>query len=282
MSDRQRSRIRQVTGLIERHRNRLLAAVAVVMVYALLGFLVAPWLVKKSAVESVRENLDAELRIAEVAINPFVLSLRVDGLELDDPSGDAFARVEEIFVNFQLSSLFRWAWTFDEIRIASPEFDVARDSAGMLNVARFEMPDTPEAPAESYGEEEGMFAEQQREVLEALFTERAEAGDPELALEELRAGHTTLTEAAEDEEPQEQFDALVYTNDLRRRLIELQPLADTELDALALERRNNTQAAIVAIDPELQSRIRLVEPQDVGAEDDGIHMKVAVTASAEE
>jgi hypothetical protein len=99
-----------------------------------------------------------------------------------------------------------------------------------------------------------MFAEQQREVLEALFIEQSEAGDPELALEELRAGHTTLTEATEDEQPQEQFDALAYTNDLRRRLIELQPLADTELDALALERGNNAQAAIVAVDPALQSR----------------------------
>jgi len=137
------------------------------------------------------------------------------------------------------------------------------------------------AAMESDGEEKGMFAEQQREVLEALFTEQSEAGDPELALEELRAGHTTLTEATEDEEPQEQFDALAYTNDLRRRLIELQPLADTELDALALERGNNAQAAIVAVDPALQSRIRLVEAKDVGSEDDGIRMKVAVRASAE-
>jgi hypothetical protein len=139
MSDRQDNRIRQVGGVVERHRNKLMGVVAAVMVYAVLGFLVAPWLVKKNAIEAVQENLNAELRLGNVAINPFVLSLRIDGLELDDPAGAPFARIEEIFVNFQLSSLFRWAWTFDEFRIASPQLYLSRNGEGMLNAARFEM-----------------------------------------------------------------------------------------------------------------------------------------------
>ncbi|MGH8165856.1 MAG: hypothetical protein ACREQ1_01375 [Woeseiaceae bacterium] len=77
------------TQAFTRHRHKLLAVVAVVMLYALLGFCLLPWVVKSNAIKSVKENLNAELGIADVAINPFVLSLSIDGLELDDPAGAA-------------------------------------------------------------------------------------------------------------------------------------------------------------------------------------------------
>lgn len=103
----QSDRVRRIGQSALRYRNVLLAIIAIALAYAALGFLVAPWLVQKNAIESVKENFNASLRLENVAINPFVLSLRVDGLELDDPSGAAFARAEEIYVNFQLSSLLR-------------------------------------------------------------------------------------------------------------------------------------------------------------------------------
>ncbi len=118
-----------------RYRKLLIAAVSILVLYSVLGFLVAPWLVEKQALKSVRENMNAELRLHKIAINPFVLSLKIDGLEFDDPRGMPLARVEQIFVNFQLSSLFRWALTFDEVRFDAPELFVARDAAGDMNIA---------------------------------------------------------------------------------------------------------------------------------------------------
>ena len=118
-----------------RYRKPLIAAVSILVLYSVLGFLVAPWLVEKQALKSVRENMNAELRLHKIAINPFVLSLKIDGLEFDDPRGMPLARVEQIFVNFQLSSLFRWALTFDEVRFDAPELFVARDAAGDMNIA---------------------------------------------------------------------------------------------------------------------------------------------------
>ncbi len=118
-----------------RYRKPLIAAVSILVLYSVLGFLVAPWLVEKQALKSVRENMNAELRLHKIAINPFVLSLKIDGLEFDDPRGMPLARVEQIFVNFQLSSLFRWALTFDEVRFDAPELFVSRDAAGDMNIA---------------------------------------------------------------------------------------------------------------------------------------------------
>lgn len=107
----------------------------VVVVYTLVGFLLAPYLLQKTLVQTMQRDFDAELRVESIEINPFWLSLRINGLELDDPRGEPSARVQEFFANFQLSSLFRLALTFDEIRLTGPQLFVARDRNGAMSFA---------------------------------------------------------------------------------------------------------------------------------------------------
>jgi len=125
----------KLASSLDQHKTKALWIAVLLAVYAVLGFFLAPWIVKKNAIEYVQEQYGAELRIEHVAVNPFVLSLRVDGLQMDDPAGDAFARFDQFNANFQLSSLFRWAPTFAEVRFDAPELFIARDSAGELNLA---------------------------------------------------------------------------------------------------------------------------------------------------
>ena len=117
----------------QRYRKPLVIAATAVVVYALLGFFLAPWLVKNTATDAVRENLGVELRLRKVTVNPFVLSLGINGLELDDPDGEPFLAIDRVFINFQLSSLFRWALTFREFHIESPKLHLARDGDGEFN-----------------------------------------------------------------------------------------------------------------------------------------------------
>jgi uncharacterized protein involved in outer membrane biogenesis len=140
--------------LLRKYRRAIGIFAAVLSVYALAGFFLVPWLIKKNAVEIVADTIGAELRIEKVAVNPFVLSLQVDGVALDDPSGAPVLRVHQIFVNFQLSSLFRWAWTFDEVRIDAPEAFLARDSGGVFNIG-FLMPQSGEPEAMDVAETPG-------------------------------------------------------------------------------------------------------------------------------
>ena len=121
--------------LLRHYRRWLIGGAIAVVLYAMAGFLLAPWLVKKSAVDAVRNIYGTELGIDDVTINPFTFSLRINGLAMDHPDGSPFARIEEVFVNFQASSLFRRAWTFREFHLDSPELFVARDVDGGLNLA---------------------------------------------------------------------------------------------------------------------------------------------------
>lgn len=118
-----------------RHRRVLQSVLAVVVLYTIAGFLLVPWLIEKIATETARERYGATLGLEEVAFNPYVLSLKIDGLELDEPGGEPVLEIRGIFVNFQLSSLFRLAWTFDEFRIDAPQIYLHRDGVGAMNVA---------------------------------------------------------------------------------------------------------------------------------------------------
>ena len=112
MNDKQGESPATLINYFNEYRKYVWALLAI-GVYAALGFFLAPWLVQKNAVNAIREGYGAELRLEKVEVNPFVLSLRLSGVELDDPAGAPVARIENLFVNFQLSSLFRRAWTFD-------------------------------------------------------------------------------------------------------------------------------------------------------------------------
>ena len=138
----------------QRYKKPLIIAAAAIVVYALLGFFLAPWLVKTTAINAVRDSLGVELKLQKVAINPFVLSLRIDGLELDEPDGEPFLTVGRIFINFQSSSLFRWALTFREFHIDAPELRLDRNSDGEFNfdfLAQQPAGPAPDEPAAESG-----------------------------------------------------------------------------------------------------------------------------------
>ena len=145
-SDSEPGAASEPANFVRRHRRKLAGGGIAILLYAVLGFLVLPWAIEKMAVDTVKEQLGADLRVEKLAINPFALSARVDGLEFDGPDGEPVARAGTIYANFELSSLFRWAWSFREIRFDAPELFLARDGDGNLNVEALAEPAGSEPP----------------------------------------------------------------------------------------------------------------------------------------
>ncbi|MFT5218275.1 MAG: hypothetical protein ACI9LO_002175 [Planctomycetota bacterium] len=133
-----------LTNTIKRHPFYT-AAIALVALYAVLGFFLTPYLLQKTLTGTMKDEFNADLQVERIEVNPFVLSLRVNGLSLDNPDGEPTLRVEEIFANFQLSSIFNLALTFDEIRFSAPEVFVARNQAGDLDFAYLTKSSTDQA-----------------------------------------------------------------------------------------------------------------------------------------
>ena len=138
-------------------------ALGALLVYALAGFFGLPWLARQQAPAVAENALGLELTIERVRFNPFTFRLQVDTLDARDPETGPVLRFAELVVDFQLSSLWRRAWTFREIRLVSPEAHLnrlvdGRSNLGVLldrlsptaapppDTAAGPPPDTPAAP----------------------------------------------------------------------------------------------------------------------------------------
>ena len=147
--------------------------------------------------------------------------------------------------------------------------------AAALRAARFDA--TVESRMAAVGDDGAMFAERRREVIESLYIESGIGVEPSLALEAVRSEYTSQ---ATDDTP-ETFDALAYTEALRRELIDLQPLVEADLLTLAAERASAVRQAIIAADPASAPRLAMGESEAVAAVDASIiQMQVELTISA--
>jgi len=97
-------------------RKRFWATVLVIL-YTVSGFLLVPVAVESLTIGTLRDSLGREATIERVRFNPYVLSLEVNGFAMADPDGVTLVEFDRFFANFQLSSLFRWAWTFRELSL---------------------------------------------------------------------------------------------------------------------------------------------------------------------
>lgn len=106
--------------LSPRRRKLILWVLGLVLFYAVAGFLILPPIVRSVAAKQISKQLDREVSIEKVKINPFVLSTTIRGLLIKDKDGEPFISWDEVYVNFQLSSFFGHAWVFKEISTTKP------------------------------------------------------------------------------------------------------------------------------------------------------------------
>ena len=105
---------------LSRPKKGAIVAGILILLYAVLGFFIAPTILRSQFSSRISEHLGRPVTIEQVRMNPFALSLTVRGFELEEPAGGPFVGFEELYVNFQVSSLFRWAYTFNRIELIGP------------------------------------------------------------------------------------------------------------------------------------------------------------------
>jgi hypothetical protein len=135
-------------SVARRYRRGLAIAAVFLAVYSLAGFLLLPMVAARQLPAYFRDALGLQASIERLRINPFALTLRAEGFLLREAGGAELLRFDELFVNFQLSSLFRWAWTFKEVRLSEPRIEMILRGDGSLNLAAL-VPPTPEPVEEA-------------------------------------------------------------------------------------------------------------------------------------
>ncbi|HEU0204291.1 MAG TPA: DUF748 domain-containing protein [Burkholderiaceae bacterium] len=147
------SRIAMQAGHIIRHRRTrkiALWAGGVAAAIALLGFVVAPPIVKHQLERILAEKLHRPVAIERVRINPFAPSATVAGFAVMERTGDATAvSFDELHVNLAYSSLWRRAPIVQALRLTRPHVRIVRNEDKTYNFQDLidELAAAPPAPA---------------------------------------------------------------------------------------------------------------------------------------
>lgn len=117
---------------------RIAAIVALLVgLYAMAGFWWAPRLVRSALMTDIPKTLvGVNPSVGEIHINPFLLQVRVKDFYLTGPQGTKLVGFSGLFVDFEVSSLWHRAYTFNNIDIDSPFANAVIFKDGRLNLAQ--------------------------------------------------------------------------------------------------------------------------------------------------
>lgn len=128
--------VSSLSQLISRRRFRslLIWSTSVFVVLTLFAFFGLPPLMRSFLVRTLSDTLHREVTIQQIKINPFTLSLTVRGVVVKDrETPDTFASFDQLFINLQSLSAFRWALLLKEVRLDRPYIRIVRHQDGSYN-----------------------------------------------------------------------------------------------------------------------------------------------------
>ena len=136
-------------------RKAVRIGLVVLVVYALIGFLLIPYAIEQYLPKYARETLQRQASVAAVRVNPFLFRIEADDFRLREQDGRSIVAFRHLLVDFGLSGLFRWAWTFDALQIDGLDLFIDKGPDGTVNL---------DALAESFPKDEAPQPEDDRFV----------------------------------------------------------------------------------------------------------------------
>jgi len=128
---------------------RLVATLAALFtIYFVLGYFVAPRYIRPLIPQYAAEHLKRTASVREVNVNPLFLSLELNDFLLTEADGTPIVGFRRLLVDFELSSLLRWAWTFSTIALDGLDLraDIAPDGSFNLAELAESFPKSESAP----------------------------------------------------------------------------------------------------------------------------------------
>ncbi len=124
-----------MTAFWKRRRAVLAALAGVTALYALLGFVVAPRVLKGQIVKQVGVLTGRPVSVERVGVNPFALSISVEGFRVEDLDGSRLASLDRLYVNARLRGILRGEVGVEDLQLDRPYLHAGLDARGVLNVA---------------------------------------------------------------------------------------------------------------------------------------------------
>lgn len=125
--------LRIFKSLNRKLRWTLILGASALGLYATLGFLVLPPILKHQLPKQVSELTGRPVRLARVRVNPFALSVTLDGFAIQDADGQALLAWDRLYVNANASTIFMRRLSFSAIHLAHLRGRVVVEKGGRMN-----------------------------------------------------------------------------------------------------------------------------------------------------
>lgn len=107
---------------------------AVIVVFTIVGFFVAPPVIKAVLVKKLSQNLNRQVSIQQIKVNPYALSIAMKGLAIRDVGNkEMFVSLEGLYVRASMDSVFKRAIIITDLRLTRPYVRVIRNGDGSFN-----------------------------------------------------------------------------------------------------------------------------------------------------
>jgi hypothetical protein len=126
-------------------KSRILIATlaALLVLYAALGFWLAPRLVRSQIESFSAQHWQRQPSLGEISFNPFTFTLDVHAFGFKDSRGEPLLAFDRLRVNLDLASLWRRGISFHEIELDNPSSSVIVRADGSLNLDELSAPFAP-------------------------------------------------------------------------------------------------------------------------------------------
>ena len=113
---------------------------SLVPLYAILGFILLPIILKPQIISAANKALNAKLNVESIYINPFVFKAELSGVELKDLQNNHLVSFESLCVDFELYSLFASALHVKSIILQNPKVSLVYNQDKSINLANILKP----------------------------------------------------------------------------------------------------------------------------------------------
>ena len=117
-----------------RNKKLLFTAPALLIVYALAGFLAVPAIVKPKLISSLEQSTGRSVHLGTLRTNPFTFSVTLGDLRLMDRDSSLLVSFKELYIRYQITSVFRHAWALAQLHLDTPYVAVRILHDGRLSV----------------------------------------------------------------------------------------------------------------------------------------------------
>jgi uncharacterized protein involved in outer membrane biogenesis len=127
---------KSASRLLRHPRTRTVAIwlVAIFVGIGILGALVAPPLLRSKLASALSEKFHRQVTIEQIRINPYAMTATVRGFLMKERQSNQTAlSFEELRLNLQLLSLFRWGLVVKELRLVKPYISLIRNEDRSYN-----------------------------------------------------------------------------------------------------------------------------------------------------